>query len=146
MSELSTNYVAKNIGNNNSVENDNNLGNKTFSNSVTINKQNQINDEIPETCTFLKEILINGNIGSLTFLVLFFAVNAQIFIMGHVPNSQLMISSIGTAYPYMFIISYGICGFNSGLLIMVSRCKANNDFKRMRKFLKLGSTWCNIFI
>ena len=87
----------------------------------------------------------DGCKGGLTFLILMFAINAQMFIMGDIQNSELIISSISTAYTYMIIMAYGIAGFNSSLLVVVGRCHATNDYKRMRRFLKLGTGWTNVF-
>ena len=88
--------------------------------------------------TLLFEIFRDGNVGAVTFLMTVCGTNIQIFEMGHLPNSKLMISSIGSAIAYLFIMAACICGFNSSLLNLVSRCKATNDFKRMKKFVKLG--------
>ena len=78
-----------------------------------------------------KEVFVDGVIGAITFLIMMLAINVQIFIMGHIPNAELIIPAIGTTYNYMFIIVIGISGFCSCLLLVVSRCKANNDYKKI---------------
>ena len=42
-----------------------------------------------------KELFIDGITGGMTFLIMFLVINFQIFIMGHIRNSELIISAIG---------------------------------------------------
>ena len=92
----------------------------------------------PTTFNIICMIIWNGCIGGTTFMASVTFLVIQIIYTGHLPNSNLFLSAIISAFLWAFVGSSLICGFNSGLPICVGRCIALGDFHGIRLFFKMS--------
>jgi Na+-driven multidrug efflux pump len=102
--------------------------------------------DLPLTYTkIIADILWNGTLGALVFLLLICALLVMFIFAGRLPDSQVFVSAIGIGSAYFGVGSSIAFGLNAGFNVLCSRCNGIQDWLALANFLKKQFIFINGF-